>query len=61
MHALGNPGKHVAPQRAHCALEWQRPLPQEAFSTLAKDIGTPKFTGEKKEKRWTGVYSNDIF
>ena len=51
MHALGSPGKHVPPQRAHCALEGQTSPPQEGLRTLAKDIGTAKFTGKKQQKK----------
>ena len=39
----------MTPQRSHFALEPQCPLHQEGFRTLAKDIGTPELTGNKKK------------
>lgn len=43
-------GKHVAPQRTHCTLERQCPLPQKVFRTPTKDIGTPEEKRKKKKK-----------
>lgn len=50
MHASGNPGKHVAPRRAHCALEWQVFNLNKPSVLLPRILAHLNSQGKKKKK-----------